>query len=78
MSMQSLERAVLAETRAILKNPKIRKADIVEWSTAPLDAPEAEIVIRLPELGVNVAIKKDLDKRPPADAPAAAKPEGEG
>ena len=63
MSMASLERAILAGARAALKNPKLKLKDIMEWSTSPLTAHEGEIVVCVDDPGVQVAVKREHDKR---------------
>ena len=63
MSFASLERAVLHEARLILNNKRLRKADIQEWSTGPITAGKGEVVFRCPDIGVNVAVLKEHDKR---------------
>jgi hypothetical protein len=63
MSFASLQRAVLNEARVVLKNRKLRAADIQEWSTGPVKAGEGEVVVNCPDLGVNVAVLKAMDKR---------------
>lgn len=63
MSMQTLEREIVAEARGVLKNKKLRVKDMQEWSTGPITAEDGEVVISLPSLGVNVAVKKECDKR---------------
>lgn len=58
MSMQSLERAILAEAKKITGNKKLRMKDIMEWSTGEIKAQSEEELHRLPEMGVNIAIIK--------------------
>ena len=57
MSMQSLERAILAEAKKVIRNPKLKMKDIVEWSTSTVKAEEDEVLYYLPELGVHIAVK---------------------
>lgn len=66
MSMAALERAVLAEARVVLNNPKLKKKDIVMWSSGPLKMKEGEVEVRLPSRGLNVAVETKFDKRPVA------------
>jgi hypothetical protein len=65
MSVATLERAVLAGAKIILNNPKLKMRDIMEWSTGDIEPHEGEIVVRVPDPGVNVAVKNDCDKRKP-------------
>ena len=57
MSIQSLERAVLAEAKIVTGNKKLRMRDIMEWGTGEVKAQEGETLYRLPELGINIAVK---------------------
>jgi len=65
--MASLEKLIVSELRIITKNPKIKKKDMLEWSTSEEvvrgNLQDGEIVITIPDLVVWVAIKKELDKR---------------
>jgi len=63
MSMATLERAVLAGARVVLNNRKLKKADIQEWSTGEIEPHDGEVVVRVPDPGVFVAVKKENDKR---------------
>ena len=63
MSMATLERAIVIEARKVLKNPKLRIKDIMEWSTSPIKENDGEIIIRVDDPGVYVAIKREDDKR---------------
>lgn len=64
MSMQTLERAILAGAKAFFNNPKLRNKDIQEWSSGSLDSQmKDEVVGYIPDPGVWVAIKKENDKR---------------
>jgi hypothetical protein len=63
MSMATLERAILAGARKVLNNPKLRKMDIMEWSTGDIEPADGEIVVNVPDPGVFVAVKQEHDKR---------------
>lgn len=58
MSMQSLEREILAEAKKVTGNKKLRMKDIMEWSTGKIEAQSGEKLYFLPELQVNIAIKE--------------------
>lgn len=58
MSMQSLEKAILAEAKTVVGNKKLKMKDIMEWSTGEVKPEPGEQVFRLPDIGVNIAIKK--------------------
>lgn len=62
--MASLEREILAEARVVFDNPKLRKKDLLEWSTGPVTAQPGEVVELLPTLRVSVAIDEKNDRRP--------------
>jgi hypothetical protein len=62
--MATLERAVLASAKVVLKNPKLKLAGILEWSTGEIKAQnENEVVVRVPDPGVNICVFKVDDKR---------------
>lgn len=61
--MTTLERAVLAGAKIAFKNPKLRLKDLMEWSAGDIEPHEGEVVGWIKDPGVNVAIKKELDKR---------------
>jgi hypothetical protein len=65
MSWAILNREVLSLARAALNNPKLRKKDIVEWSTGEVKPEESEIAFKLgaPLTGINVVVDKKHDKR---------------
>lgn len=63
MSLVSLETEILAQLKVIAKNSKLRKKDMMEWSSAKLEPHDGEVIISLPALGVEVAILTELDKR---------------
>lgn len=63
MSLTSVERAIRLEAQGIFQNRKLRNKDIMEWSTGEIAARDDEVTVYLPEAGVWVAIKKELDKR---------------
>lgn len=63
MSWATLESAVLHGARAVLKNPKLRKKDILEWSTGEVKAAAGEVVFRVEDPGVNVCVPVGCDKR---------------
>ena len=58
MSMATLETAVLAELIMLTGNSKLKKKDMLEWSTGDIKPQEDEQVWNLPGMGVNVVIKK--------------------
>jgi hypothetical protein len=63
MSMATLEREITAEAAKVLNNPKLKKKDIQEWTTGTLKAVGGEVVVTLPTLGIDVAVKIECDKR---------------
>ena len=62
MSIASFERELVDEARRILKNPKLRKKDLQEWSTSDIAPREDEVVIDVPRYAF-AAFKKECDKR---------------
>lgn len=63
MSLKSFESMITHEARGVLKNPKLRVKDLMEWSSAPIAAHDGEIVEYLSQIGVYVAVKVTCDKR---------------
>ena len=63
MSMATLERAILAGARLVLKNPKLRQKDILEWSTGRCKPEDGEVEVRVDDPGVWVCVLKEHDKR---------------
>lgn len=63
MSLRSFETAITAEARSVLKNPKLRVKDLLEWSTGAVQLGEGETVCLLPKLGINIAVLAINDKR---------------
>ena len=58
MTMQTLERAILAEAKKVTGNQKLKMKDIMEWSSGEIkEFPEEEQFL-LPELGINISVKK--------------------
>lgn len=63
MSMATLEREILAQAKIALKNPKLKMKDIFEWSTGDCHGKPEEVIVHLPDPGVNIAVLKIHDKR---------------
>lgn len=64
MSLHTLEKAILEEARNLANNPKLKKKDLMEWSTGDLGEPiQDEVMIYLPKLRIYVFILKIKDKR---------------
>lgn len=62
MGMRDLERAILADAKQVFNNKKLRLKDLMEWSTGKIESRDDEVVAVMPD-GINVAIKKEHDKR---------------
>lgn len=60
--MRDLERAILADAKQVFNNKKLRLKDLMEWSTGKIESRDDEVVAVMPD-GINVAIKKEHDKR---------------
>lgn len=58
MSMQTLEREILVESKNVTGNKKLRMKDILEWSSGPIKKQPGEKLYFLPELKINIAIKE--------------------
>lgn len=65
MSMATLEKEILAAAKRHFNNPKLRKKDLLEWSTDEIEAREGEVTAWIADPGVYVAIASDKDKRVP-------------
>lgn len=63
MSIRTLEREILQEAREVLKNPKLKMKDILEWRAGNAQARPGEIVFRLPDIGGSVVVAETMDKR---------------
>lgn len=60
MSMQSMERQIVAELREITGKPKLRIKDMQEWSTGTMEKTlrPNEKLIHCPKTGVYAAVLK--------------------
>lgn len=63
MSLSRVEKAIWAEAKRVLNNPKMKLKELLEWSTGSVDAAEGETSVRLPEHGVNIIVPSSCDKR---------------
>ena len=63
MGMAQLENAILAAAKRHFKNPKLKKKDLLEWSTGEIAAQAGEVTAWIADPGVYVAIKTENDKR---------------
>jgi len=59
MGMRQLEAAILAELRQVKADKTIKQREIMEWSTGEIKPEVGEELIRLPDLGINVALKRE-------------------
>jgi len=68
MSLKTLEIVILAQARFITSNPRLKMADILEWSTSESNIREnlmtGEIAIFLPDPSVWIAIQKSKSFAP--------------
>ena len=55
--MDALDKKILAEVCAFKHDPKIKNADIMEWSTGEIKPHDGEEIFRLPNLGINISLK---------------------
>lgn len=58
MSIRTLETEILQEARIVVGNQRLRLKDIMEWTTGDIEPHEDEKIYRLPNIGVNIAIKE--------------------
>ena len=77
MSMREIERAITSEARRVFNNPKLRTADLMEWSTRAITQQTGEVVEPMPLNDVYVAIKVECDKRPNVKVRRSPATEGE-
>jgi hypothetical protein len=63
MTMATLERAILANAKVVLKNQKLKMKDILEWSTGRCKPQDGEVEVRVDDPGVWVCVLKEHDKR---------------
>jgi len=65
MSMATLEKAILFGAKEVFKNSKLRKKDLLEWSSNKIKPQfvDIEVVARVPDPGVWVCVLKTMDKR---------------
>lgn len=59
MSLQTVERAILAEAKVVTGKPKLKMKDIMEWTTGEIEPQLGEKLYFLPELQINIAIKEN-------------------
>jgi len=68
MSYATLERAILNGARTLLNNSRLRMKDIAEWSTSEKcvkgNLGPHEVMFRVPDPGVWIAVDMSFDKRP--------------
>jgi hypothetical protein len=62
MSLATLERAILDEARTVTGRPKLRKKDLLAWSTGPLPYEAGETPAFLPALQVHVILPAEAKK----------------
>lgn len=59
MSMATLETAILAELRQVSGVSKLRKKDILEWSTGEVKVEEGETLFFLPSLKIHCSVRTE-------------------
>ncbi len=60
MSIQELEKTILAEAKIVLGVPDLKMSDILEWSTGGVDVVDGECQFYLPKQNVNIAISNTI------------------
>ena len=67
MSMASLEREIVGEAKRLLNNPKLKMADLLEWSssraTVQGNLEPNDVMIEVPAFKVWAAFPKAADRR---------------
>ena len=63
MSVSQLESVIWRECQRILENPKMRKKDLLEWSTGEVEPRDGEIAIYIDHLGITAVVQAQLDRR---------------
>lgn len=65
MSMTQLESAVWRATKDLVKNKKLRKKDIIEWTSGKAKPRPEEVLVKVEAVGMSweVCILKEHDKR---------------
>lgn len=65
MSLNQIERWINRAVRVVLKNPKLRNKDIMEWKNVEIQPRPMEVVIKVRALDMDwwVAVPKTCDKR---------------
>ena len=63
MSLASLETAIWHEAQQVLSNPKLKKSEVLAWSSGDPGVEEGEVLIHLPGIGVNICVSEQNDKR---------------
>lgn len=69
MSLHTIETSVLAAAREKLENRKLRRRDLIEWSSGPVAPHDGETVVQVTALGtawhVSVPSAADFRGLPP-------------
>ncbi len=63
MSLATLEAAIVDEARQLLRNTKLRKKDLLEWSTTRIEGRPGEITVHLERNGMWAAFPAACDRR---------------
>jgi hypothetical protein len=63
MSLATLETAILAELGRVTGNVALKKKNIREWATSPVEAQGGEVLAYLPDLRIHVAYTVPEQKR---------------
>lgn len=66
MTVASFEKQIALDASVELNNSKLRKKDLMEWSTSEIKAHDGEVSVRISKgesEGIWVAVKSELDLR---------------
>lgn len=61
--MVAVETEILAEAKKVLKNPKLRRQDILEWAFGEVLPIDGEVAVGLQAIGCTICTLKTNDKR---------------
>ena len=61
--MVAIESEILAEAKKVLKNPQLRRKDILEWAFGEVLPGQGTVAISLQSIGCTICTLKSNDKR---------------
>lgn len=67
--MAVFEREILTVAKTVLRNPKLRKRDLLALAMGEMEPVTGGIIVRLDSIGCHICIPATSDKRPAEFAP---------